>query len=450
MTDQIFNFDNSLQENVAACEARSIAKHALGRVSRNKKYEADLGSAGHEAMKAFFSGQHKNDVMHAFAQGYDRVIPPGEMPNSDKAEMMERGNLMLIMEQWCDTMTLKRFPFEVVELETTKGIEIAEGFKLWYKRDMLVRELATGELLPVDHKFRWGQITSWWTGKFKNCSQFSCYLWCTEQETGNPCGKQYVNAISFNKLPTSTYKCRVHKVPYTECRKEHVDFQLLTYSRGPEQKAKWYKDMLVLAKHAKLMFQAFGRPELLPFAPRRGAFNGGCVFCEYQEWCRNGFDPAMMEDYTVEQWWKPWEEEQKAISQTEGYQQVIKGIEGAIAKIDDLTVSRQQAYGLTKERNTTAKQVHAESFGPAPNYLEQSQQAARLQWFWRQVNNEIRPSLEGSPGDNWVEIAQPMALKRLAEQNALAPDPQKGPWMKVWNACPQAQEAMAAWVRERQ
>jgi hypothetical protein len=383
-----FNFDNSLLEDFASCEAKGIVKHALGRMSRNKKYAADLGNAGHKAMKVYFSGQGKDAAMRVFGVEYDKVIPPGEMPNSDKAEMMERGNLTTIMEQYFDTMPLGRFPFEVIETEKVKGVEIGDGLKLWYTRDMLVRERVTGEILPLDHKFRFGTITSWWTGKFKNGSQFTCYLWCTEQETGSPTSKQYVNAVSFNKLPDSPKKCRVHKVPFAECRKEHCDFQLLTYSRTSEQLAKWRREVEVKAKQARVLIRGFGKKELLPFAPRTGTFNGGCVFCEFQEWCRNGFDPAMMEEYTVEGWWRPWE----------------KGDGGELE-------------GL-------------------------SETPSGVKWFYRQVNDEVKPALD-KPGENWLEITEAMGLKSLWHKG-------REVWMRVWKECPQAQEAMAKWAREQQ
>jgi hypothetical protein len=56
------------------------------------------------------------------------------------------------------------------------------------------------------------------------------------------------------------------------------------------------------------MFKKMTRVEDLQGLPTDGAFTGACTFCEFQKWCRTGFNPQLMESLTREEEWKPWEE----------------------------------------------------------------------------------------------------------------------------------------------
>ena len=384
----MFNFDNSLISDFAKCEAHAIIKHTLGRQSRRQKLYADLGNVGHKAMEVHFGGGSRKEVLDRFEEGYDKLIPVGTSPELPE---MEKENLKTILAVYCEKRPPSAFPFEVIEFETMAKVEIAEGLTFWTKRDMLVRDRQSGMRFPVDHKFRWGAINEWWTKKFRLSSQFSGYIWQTGQQTGEPCEKLMVNALSFGKLPDSTRKCSTHKVPYIECRREHAAFALLVYSRTAEQLEKWRQDAIFFAKSAETYFKAFGNVEMLRWALRRGTFNESCTFCEFADWCRAGFEPSMMEELTVYDPWKPWEAAAETTSAT------------ATAAIAD---------------------------APKP-----------LIWLYDAAAGKVFASDRIIAG--LAVLNEPMALKELWRQG-------RESWMEVWKREPRAQQAMAEFARSQQ
>ena len=310
-----FNFDNSLLGDFTKCEAQAVVKHVLGRQARRKKLYGDLGNVAHKALDEHFGGADRNRVGQVLELEYDKVVPVGETPEE---EMMSKSNLKTVIDVYCEKRPVASFPWEVVEREKTVGVELEDGLKMWFKRDMLVRDKKTGLHYPVDHKTRWGQINEWWTKKFRKCSQFTGYIWATRELTGEPVDKIYVNAISCGKLPDSTRKCRVHGVPYLECRRQHVQFELLIYPRLEEQIEKWRRDVVHWAKQARGYFEIFNSVEMLPHALRRGEFNEGCTFCEFADWCREGFVADLMEEYTVYDPWRPWETAEQTVAVVSG------------------------------------------------------------------------------------------------------------------------------------
>lgn len=299
----VFNFDNSLLKDYCNCIAMAVAKHVHGLRGKGEKIAADIGNAYHFAMEHFFRRQPKDVVVGVFEQAYDRIIKPGEYPEEER---FAKGNCVKILERFCDVKKVDSFPFEMVETERVKGIEIEEGYVFWVRRDMLVKEKATGLFAVVDHKTT-GRLTDWFARNFRLASQLTGYSWFTQQETGQIVGSVYVNGIEVAKLPDSNRKCSVHKVPYYECGGKHANFQLYHYIRTPEQVEKWLQDVKVLMKQVKRMFEGFVSLHTLPYAMRNGSFNEHCRFCEMAKWCRQGFSMQTMEDYVVVDPWKPWE-----------------------------------------------------------------------------------------------------------------------------------------------
>lgn len=298
-----FNFDNQSMKDLANCVAAWVARHVLGLVSKKEKLAADIGNAYHRALEHHFSQAVKAKVVEVFAAEYDKIVPYGEQPEEPR---FARQNCVKILERYCDTRPPSVFPFEVVELEKVKGVEIAPGLVFWVKRDMLVREKQTSQMAVVDHKTS-SRLTDWFARRYRLTSQLTGYTWFTSQETGQLITKAYINGIEVGKLPDSTRKCKTHGVPYAECSAEHANFQLYQYTRTPEQIEKWKQDVLVLAKQAQVLAQGFGQIETLPYVMRNGAFNEACMFCEFSDWCQQGFAPELAGEYCVSDPWRPWE-----------------------------------------------------------------------------------------------------------------------------------------------
>ena len=385
-----FDFDNSLLGDFTKCEAQAVVKHVLGRQARRKKLYGDLGNVAHKALDEHFGGADRNRVGQVFELEYDKVVPVGETPEE---EMMSKSNLKTVIDVYCEKRPVGSFPWEVVEQEKTVGVELEDGLKMWFKRDMLVRDKKTGLHYPVDHKTRWGQINEWWTKKFRKCSQFTGYIWATRELTGDPVDKIYVNALSCGKLPDSTRKCRVHGVPYLECRRQHVQFELLIYPRLEEQIEKWRRDVVHWAKQARGYFEIFNSVEMLPHALRRGEFNEGCTFCEFADWCREGFAADLMEEYTIYEPWRPWEEHKP---------------------IENYTFGR----GIQKGED------------------------GNFRWWYIPTTDKIAPDFELSKAGPVNEIPQAMALKKLWDQG-------EERWMFVWKNYPEVHEVMTEFAKEK-
>jgi len=297
-----FKFDNSMLED-GVCTAKALVKHLHGRSGRREKTAADAGTAAHMFYEGFFGGKGIEAAVAGFRKKYAELIGTGD----DVEERLGRTNIEMILRRHVEARPYpEEWPFEVVELEKVKGVEIAPGYEFYVKRDMLVRDRATGLLAPLDHKTT-GKVTSWWMKKFKMSSQLSGYVWFTQQESNSPGFMAYINAVEFGKLPGSDRRCSTHKCKYSECSKYHAKFELLTVSRTRPMIERWKADAVAIAKKMEVMFQAYPTLEHLPYAAREGAFWDACTFCDYADWCRGGFSPDAVDDYTVVDWWRPWD-----------------------------------------------------------------------------------------------------------------------------------------------
>lgn len=328
-----FKFDNSMLED-GNCTAKALVRHLHGRAGKKEKTAADAGTAGHAFYEAFFFGGNTMSCLKAFNDKYAELIGTG----ADVEERLTPGNIRKILTRHAEARPYpEQWPFEVVELEQVKGVELEPGYEFYVKRDMLVKEKQTGLLAPCDHKST-GKITAWWTKKFKMTSQLSGYVWYTQQEHKNLGANAYINAVEFGKLPNSDRVCSTHrtiaipgvqlgkKCTYKDCGHLHAKFELLIVSRNQVMLKAWKQNALKIAKKMEWAFNAFPDLEHLPFADTEGTFFDGCTFCEFVDLCRLGFGAvwtydaegnvvdvdlskvaATVDDFTVENWWRPWD-----------------------------------------------------------------------------------------------------------------------------------------------
>lgn len=301
-----FNFDNTMLCDFASCEAQALAKHKFGLVSKAEKIAADMGNAYHAGLELHFNGASKRDVTAKFEEEYDKVIPPGETPPEDR---FGRKNCVTIMERYCDVRPVDKMPWIVVETEAVRGMPLDDSgeFIFWVKRDLVGKDKQSGALVPVDHKTT-GKLTSWWARQWRLTSQLSGYCWFTGQEFGQPIGESYINALEISLLPTSNKRCNRHSTPgnpvkYSQCYPQHANFQIYQYTRSQAQIDKWRSDALIIAKGAELAMRAFYDVSMLQYARRNGAFTGSCTFCDFKEWCVQGFAPEMAGSVAV---YDPW------------------------------------------------------------------------------------------------------------------------------------------------
>lgn len=294
--------DNTLLCDIAKCDAAGIARHGLGLRGTEEKVAADIGNVFHTALEQHFRGAGKDVVLGVLQAEHEKLFPNNIQPSEDRFTL---ANCLKIMGRYCDIRPVERFPFEPVQFERTVGFELAEDITFYAKRDLLVRDKNSGMTAPLDHKTT-RTITDWWSKRFRMTSQMSGYIWAGQQESGQPCGECYVNAIEVGLVPASSRKCATHKVPYAECGIEHIRFELLIYERSPEMIEAWKRDAIILARQFDVLRRAFPTVEHLPFARRNGAFNDSCTFCEFKKWCKVGFDAGMMNGLVESERWEPW------------------------------------------------------------------------------------------------------------------------------------------------
>jgi len=294
--------DNTLLCDVAKCDAAGIARHGLGLRGTEEKVAADIGNVFHAALEAHFRGQPKDVVLRVLRECHNALFPNNLQPEEDRFTL---ANCEKIMGRYVDVRPVERMPFEPIAFEQTVGFALAEDITFYVKRDLLVRDRKSGLTAPLDHKTT-RTITDWWSKKYRMTSQMTGYVWAGQQETNQPCGECYVNAIEVQAVPSSSRKCPTHKVPYAECGIEHVKFEVLIYERQPEQIEAWKRDAIILARQFDVLRRAFPSVEHLAYARRNGAFNDSCTFCEFKKWCKVGFAPGMMAGLVEYERWEPW------------------------------------------------------------------------------------------------------------------------------------------------
>lgn len=316
-----FFSDNSMLEDVT-CPAFYITRYVFGRDGKGHPPYGPMGSAVHNALYRHYDGQGIEIVLDILNAEYDSIIKPGTIPmgyDGREAKPLFKQNVFDNVEVFCNEHPVHSLPYRVIEQEKTIGVDMGNGYVFWMKRDMLIQEMISGMLVPFDHKTRWGKINKWWCDKFRNCSQFSGYIWGTKQHAKKKgqvvANKIYVNAISMQALPTDTKKCHVHDMPYCECRKMHVEYELMTFGRSPAALKAWRNAVMVKMQEAKSYTVAYEGTgvDMLKHVPRLGMFRDKCTFCTLKRWCDLDFDPYVMDEVTVPYQWAPWEDKEREI-----------------------------------------------------------------------------------------------------------------------------------------
>lgn len=305
----MYNFDNSM---MTGCNTSYVIKHVLNLSAKNKIPWAELGSAVHVVLEHHFSGVSIGDCMSILSDEYDKIFPPGTIP--EKKEMYA-ANVFDIVEEYLENHPLESFPFEVIELEKTIGVQLSPEYTYWMKRDMFVRDKITGRYCCLDHKTRWSRINEYWSAKFKRSSQLTGYIWGNKlycEQKGLPASSNiYINAIQFAELPTSTNRCKTHRTTYDKCRKLHAYSTLMTFSRSEAEIENWKNAMFNRAVERNSMGNIYDSVEKLQAIGCDGVFNDEATkICNYCSWAKTGFDKEIMDNFVEPTApWEPWNDE---------------------------------------------------------------------------------------------------------------------------------------------
>lgn len=296
--------DNSILSATAECSTKAVLRYVLGYTSREEKIAVRAGQDAHSALAEYFLHGNKEMALEVFTRQY-QDFSNEQMPE----DRLTYANTYDILDTWFDAHPLDQFPFEpiVEDIERVIVVPLGEGIEFFAKVDAPVKERETGILAPLDHKTT-GKITSWWTKQFRLGSQMTGYIWSLGEHYKESVTRAYINAIEFGKLPDSTRKCSTHKVPYTECRKLHANWEILATSRSQEQLVEWKKTALFHARRYQEMKERITNIGLISFVRMQGTFNKSCTFCEFADFCASGRQPHMAESLFVIDPWVPWED----------------------------------------------------------------------------------------------------------------------------------------------
>lgn len=300
------DIDNSGLTPIGECTTKT-ALVALDYGGRSDSRDAmDAGNVFHAGLETHYKGGTQDDSFEAFDNAYAELFPPEKPANEDRLSL---GNLQDIFGVYLSKHPLAAEPFEVISAETIIGCPLDdEGtINIWAKRDLMVRDLATGFTLPLDHKTT-GAVNHRWQSGWQLCSQLPGYAWITHKETGQYCPGAYVNALEIRLLPNSTRRCATHAMPYNECRLEHAVFKLLYYDYPQYVVDGWRSTAIMLAKRYMMIKKAYPTLDHIAHAPQEGLFNRSCTFCQFKKYCQAGRPAHAVDNFLAYNHFAPWED----------------------------------------------------------------------------------------------------------------------------------------------
>lgn len=302
-----FPVDNERLKTVAQCDTRYVMRHVLGLTGKDAKDAANAGSAVHDSLEMYFRSMgDKPAAMEALATSWDGYF-------GDIAPLEQRlslGNIYDIMDVWYDAHTVDVLPFtwDPNTVDVALSTPLMDGFEMFLKIDLPVYMKADGMPWVLDHKTT-GKINAWWLKPFKMASQLTGYIWGQGQRlAGMPMGEALINAIELSELPSSRRKCKKHGVKFSECRKQHANWQVFTLTRNAGTLASWKREAEVFARKCKRLDEGYRDLGLLEGVRMQGQFNGSCnQFCEYLKFCQMGRPIDMVAGMFVGERWAPWD-----------------------------------------------------------------------------------------------------------------------------------------------
>ena len=303
-----FIFNNSRLQAVATCSTQTIMRYGWHLASTEEAIARDCGSAVHCCLKVYFQ---EWDSEKALARLIEVYRAGDGLPADDK---YHPSNIRLILKTWMEHFTRDNLPIEIINPEENIVMPLnASNYYFSGKIDAVGVDKRTGALYVIDHKTTGQSVTSeWWLRQWKLTSQLSGYCWLFGQKSGKLPYGGYINGIQIKRVPLSDRKCYKHGVKYHECYREHVleGCRWEPFERPEFEIERWYRDALTLGSELlSIIHYAESGYDILKRIPQQGKFNGGCTFCDYNEWCRMGRPVHMIENLFKKEPFIPWEGE---------------------------------------------------------------------------------------------------------------------------------------------
>ncbi len=306
--------DNSALMAKRTCTLKWALGYCLGLQVKGERADSLAGKAIHAAVAQHRRGFDGPTSLKAFDDMYRAWSETHPVE-----ERLSHANLNDILATYLAAHSLSKMPFVPIAQYVEAGITVplCEGINVFALIDCPAQDAQTGALVAVDTKST-GNITAWWTKKYRLSSQLIEYAWAMEQAFQQPCERVYVDAIEMKKLPDmSSTKCRTHKVAQSECRLMHAKWELLVVNVSAAKKEQWRRDAIQTALECRALdpaVKAVGVNGLSAW-PQEGMFNNGCTFCDYADFCAGDRSPQLAASLLEYRPWEPWLKKDQA---TEG------------------------------------------------------------------------------------------------------------------------------------
>lgn len=287
--------DNSMLECVATCSQRFVLQYILGKRAGNQG-PLVAGRAMHKGLEEYYKDSPW--VIAAVEKCYEGV---------DESEFEPRhtcNNVVDVLSAWLKTYGQKDKTFTPVHHELSFELPFSGDYIMCGKIDLVVRSKANGTLSPLDFKFS-GQVNAgWWKSQWRLKGQMIDYCWAMRELYAEPVGTAYVYGIKATTLPQPGRKCKTHGVDFAECRDLHLVVEVVDVYYDEQQILDWKQTTQALFQRVEMLKEVYS--DGAPWnANQEGRFNGGCTFCEFQQWCAAGRPESWIEGW-IDAEKEPW------------------------------------------------------------------------------------------------------------------------------------------------
>ena len=277
--------------DMAACSTKAWLRYYKKVTAAAQSSPAAAGVAVHAGLEAYWRTSNVDDGLTAFDDVY-RAHADEFVPDDDRLSF---NNVRRTLEVYFKRNPVETLPFRIRRdlVELPFSAQLSDNVVLVGQPDAIVETYDTGNLYILDHKTT-GNANDMWKAKFKIAPQLTAYIWAAREQLGAPVEGAFINLIELRKIPSSTRKCPEHGVHYAECGPQHSKTELLgPILRSDQQIAQWKKMAVTIAERYRALILEHTDTRNCTNVPTEGIFHGACGFCEFQDYCYTGKNPAL-------------------------------------------------------------------------------------------------------------------------------------------------------------
>ena len=284
----LFKVSDSSLRTSALCSTKTGLSYGLQLTTDTENMFLKSGAAMHIGLAEFHREGNRRAALTVFEETY-RTWADNNLESTHRLSFV---NLFDILDAYCIKYGKPgALPFKIAYLGEQPAVELDlrvplnTEFQLHAVIDALVF-LPSNSLAVLDHKTT-GRVDRYWSGGFSVTSQFTGYTFAIETKYNMPVSDVLINALETSRLPIADKKCKVHGVPFIECRKAHMKQEFLQYNRDPWQVEEWKRHAIALAEIQRNIVKfVMNDPDKIKRLRQEGLFNDHCKWCEFLEICR--------------------------------------------------------------------------------------------------------------------------------------------------------------------